>query len=142
MQLLSNRSRLRIHFKFVLGQFSRDSLHVRRLPCEYIMIILQELDGHTFLFVVETGADDGSLAFIRESQINHFSFFSRPHRGRGLSFARGDRENFFFQTAIRLCGKGYRRPDSESYLDGAPKAFHDALEIGAHGDNPLRSRHL
>jgi hypothetical protein len=106
------------------------------------MIILQELDGHTFLFVVETGADDGSLAFIRESQINHFSFFSRPHRGRGLSFARGDRETFFFQTAIRLCGKGYRRPDSESCLDGAPKAFRDALEIGAHSDNPLRSRHL
>jgi hypothetical protein len=81
MQLLLNRSRLRIHFKF-----SQDSRHVRRLPCEYMSIILQEPDERAFLFVVEVGADDGSLAFIIESQINPFSFFSRPHRGRGLSF--------------------------------------------------------
>jgi hypothetical protein len=28
---------------------------------------LQELDERTFLFVVEAGADDRSLAFVRES---------------------------------------------------------------------------
>jgi hypothetical protein len=67
MQLLSDRSCLRIYFKFVLDQFSRDSRHVRRLPYEYIPIVLQELDERTFLFVVEAGADDCSLAFIRES---------------------------------------------------------------------------
>jgi hypothetical protein len=86
MQLLPDRSCLRIHFRFVLGQFSRDSQHVRRLPCEYIPIILQEPNERAFLFVVEVGADDGSLAFIRESQINPLSFFSRPHRGHGLSY--------------------------------------------------------
>jgi hypothetical protein len=47
---------------------------------------LQKLDERTFLFVVQAGADDGSLAFISESQVDPFSFFSRPHRGRGLSF--------------------------------------------------------
>jgi hypothetical protein len=34
----------------VLGQFSRDSLHIRRLPCEYIPVILQEPDERAFLF--------------------------------------------------------------------------------------------
>jgi hypothetical protein len=67
MQLLPNRSHLRIYFKFVLGQFSRDSRHVRRLPCEYIPIVLQELDERGFLFVVEAGTNDCSLAFIKES---------------------------------------------------------------------------
>jgi hypothetical protein len=43
-------------------------------------------DERAFLFVIEAGADDGSLAFIRESQVDPFSFFSQPHRGRGLSF--------------------------------------------------------
>jgi hypothetical protein len=46
-----------------------------RLPCEYIPIVLQELDERVFLFVVEAGADDCSLAFIRESQIDLFLFF-------------------------------------------------------------------
>jgi hypothetical protein len=77
MQLLLNRSCLRIHFKFVLGQFSQDSWHIRRLPYRYISVILQEPDERAFLFVIEAGADDGSLAFIRESQINPLSFFSR-----------------------------------------------------------------
>jgi hypothetical protein len=51
----------------MLGQLSRDSQHVRRLPCEHIPIVLQELDERAFLFVIEAGADDCSLAFIRES---------------------------------------------------------------------------
>jgi hypothetical protein len=126
----------------VLGQFSRDSLHVRRLPCEYILIVFQELDEHAFLFVVEAGADNCSLAFIRESQIDPFSFFSRSHKGCSMSFVRGDCEIFILQSTASLCGKGYRGLGSESRLDGAPKAFYDALEVGAHGDNPLRSWHL
>jgi hypothetical protein len=39
----------------VLGQFSRDSQHIRRLPCEYVSVILQEPDERVFLFVVEAG---------------------------------------------------------------------------------------
>ena len=51
----------------MLGQFSRDSRHICRLPCEYVSVILQEPDERAFLFVVEAGTDDFSLAFIRES---------------------------------------------------------------------------
>jgi hypothetical protein len=89
MQLLSNRPCLRIDFQFVLDQFSRDSRHIRRLPCEYVPVILQEPDERTFLFIVEAGTDDGSLALINESQVDPISFLSQPHRGHGLSFVSG-----------------------------------------------------
>jgi hypothetical protein len=65
----------------VLGQLSRDSRHVRRLPCEHVPIVLQELDERAFLFFIEAGTDDRGLAFIKESKVDSFSFFSRSHRG-------------------------------------------------------------
>jgi hypothetical protein len=46
------------------------------------------------------GADDGSLAFISEPQVDPFSFFSRPHRGCGLSFICWCREVFL---RLRVC---------------------------------------
>jgi hypothetical protein len=126
----------------VLGQFSRESRHVHRLPCEHIPIVLQELDERAFLFIVEAGANDCSLAFIRESQLDPLSLFSRPHRGHGWSFIRGDREILIHRLIIGLCGKGYQGPDSESRLNGTLKAFCGALEVGTYGDNPLKSWHL
>jgi hypothetical protein len=78
--------RLGIDFQFVLSQFSRDPWHIRRLPCEYVSVILQKLDERAFLFVVQAGADDGGLPFIGEPKVDSFCFFSRPHRGHGLSF--------------------------------------------------------
>jgi hypothetical protein len=78
----------------VLGQFSWDSRHIRRLPCEYVSVILQELDERTFLFVVQARADDGSLAFISEPEVDSFCLLSWPHRGHGLSFIRRYREIF------------------------------------------------
>jgi hypothetical protein len=78
----------------VLDQFSRDSQHIHRLPCKYIPFILQEPDERAFLFVIKVGADDGSLAFIRESQINPLSFFSWPYRGHDLNLVSGYCEIF------------------------------------------------
>jgi hypothetical protein len=78
----------------VLDQFSRDSRHIRRLPCEYVSVILQKLDERAFLFVIETGTDDSSFALVGEPKIDSLGFFSRPHRGHGLSFIRGYREVF------------------------------------------------
>jgi hypothetical protein len=89
MQLLSDRPRLGIDLQFVLGQFSRDSRHIRRLPCEYVSVILQKLDVRAFLFVIQAGADGGSLAFISEPEVDSLCFLSRPHRGHNLSFIRG-----------------------------------------------------
>jgi hypothetical protein len=85
MQLLSDRPRLGIDLKFVLDQFSRDSWHIRRLPCEYVSIILQKLDERAFLFVIQVGVDDGGFAFISEPEVDSFCFLSRPHRDHDLS---------------------------------------------------------
>jgi hypothetical protein len=46
----------------VLDQFCWDSWHIRRLPCKYVSVILQEPDERAFLFVFKAGTDDGSLA--------------------------------------------------------------------------------
>jgi hypothetical protein len=78
----------------VLSQFSRDSWHIRRLPCEYVSVILQKLDERAFLFVIQAGTDDGSLALIGEPEVDSLGFFGRPHRGHSLSFIRGHREVF------------------------------------------------
>jgi hypothetical protein len=37
----------------VLNQFSRNSRHVKRLPCEDVPIFLKEFDEHEFLFGVQ-----------------------------------------------------------------------------------------
>jgi hypothetical protein len=78
----------------VLGQFSRDSLHIRRLPCEYVSVILQKLDERAFLFVIQTGTDDSSFALVGEPKVDSLGFFSRSHRGHNLRFIRGYREVF------------------------------------------------
>jgi hypothetical protein len=99
---LPDRPCLGIDLQFVLSQFPWDSRHIRRLPCEYVSVILQKLDERVFLFVVQAGADDGSLALISEPQIDPFSFFSRPHRGRGLSFIRQCCK-VLLRLRVRLC---------------------------------------
>jgi hypothetical protein len=38
--------------------------------------------------------------------------------------------------------EGHRGPDGEGHLNGTQKAFCGALEVGVHGDNPLRPWHL
>jgi hypothetical protein len=92
---LSDRPRLGVDLQFVLGQFSRDSRHIRRLPYKYVSVILQELDERAFLFVIQDGTDDGRLALISEPEVDSLGFFDRPHRGHGSSFIRGYREVFF-----------------------------------------------
>jgi hypothetical protein len=93
-QLLPDRPRLGIDLQFVLNQFSWDSRHIRRLPCEYVSVILQKLDKRTFLFVIQARADDGSLAFVSEPEVDSLRFLSRPHRGHDLSFIHRYREVF------------------------------------------------
>jgi hypothetical protein len=140
-QFLSNRPCSRIELQFVLGQFSRDSRHIRRLPCEYISVILQEPDERAFLFVIEAGADDCGLAFISEPQVDPLCLLSRPHRSHSLSFIRRYRE-VFLRLCVRLRGGSRWRSSSESRLDSFLKAFHGALEVSSHGDDSLWFWHL
>jgi hypothetical protein len=80
--------------------------------------------------------------FIRESEVDYFSFLSRPHRGRGRFFIQEDCKTLLSRFVIDLCGKSYRGPDSESRLYGTPEALGGTLEIGANDDDPLRTRYL
>jgi hypothetical protein len=120
----------------VLDQFSRDSRNIHRLSCEYVLVILEEPDERTFLFFVKPGTDDGSLVLIGKSQVNSFSLLSRPYRGHDLSFVCGYCE-VFLRLCVRLRGGSHRRSSSKGRLDGSPKAFRDALEVSARGDNSL-----
>jgi hypothetical protein len=130
-----------IDLQFVLGQFSRDSRHIRRLPHEYVPVILLEPDERAFLFVVEAGTDDVGLAFISEPQVDHFRLFNRLHRGYGLSFIRSYRE-VSLRLCVRLRGGSYRWSSYEGRLNGSLKAFCSALEVSAHGNDSLWSWNL
>jgi hypothetical protein len=125
----------------VLGQYSWDSWHIRRLPYKYVSVILQELDERAFLFVVKAGANDGSLVFISEPKVDPFRLLSRPLRGHDLSFIRR-----YCEVSLRLCvclrGGGRWWFSSEGRLDSSSKTFRSALEVNAHGDDPLWPRHL
>jgi hypothetical protein len=55
---------------------------------------LTKLDECAFLFVIQARTDDSSPALIGEPEVDSLGFFSRPHRGHGLSFIRGYREVF------------------------------------------------
>jgi hypothetical protein len=88
---------LGIDLQFVLGQFSWDSLHIRKLPCEHVSVILQEPDERAFLFVIQARADDGSLVFLSKPKVDPLRLLSRPHRGHGLSFVRR-----YYEVSLRL----------------------------------------
>jgi hypothetical protein len=42
-----------VKMQFMLNQFHRDSRHVSRLPCEDVLIFLEEFDECEFLFGVQ-----------------------------------------------------------------------------------------
>jgi hypothetical protein len=87
-QFLLDRPCLGIDLQFMLDQFSRDSQPIRRLPCEYVLVILQKLGERAFLFVVQARANDDSFAFISEPKVDCLCLLSRPCRGHDLSFIR------------------------------------------------------
>jgi hypothetical protein len=125
----------------VLDQFSRDSQHIRRLPCEYVSVVLLKLDERAFLFVIQAGADDGSLAFISEPEVDSLCFLSRPHRCHGLiSICRYC--EVLFRLLVRLRRRSRRWFGGEGRLNGHSEALYGALEVSAHNDDSLLSRHL
>jgi hypothetical protein len=111
------------------------------LPCEYVSVILQELDERAFLFVIQAGADGGGFVFISEPKVDSFGFFSRPHRDRSLSLVRGYRE-VFLRLRVRLRRRSHRRFGGEGRLNGHSETFCDALEVSAHSYDPLRPWNL
>jgi hypothetical protein len=53
LKALLDRLGVGVDVKFVLYQFTRNSRHVRRLPCKDVPIVLEEFDEHQFLFRIQ-----------------------------------------------------------------------------------------
>ena len=49
--------KLRINIESVLSEFSRYTRHVRRFPCEDVLVLTDELDERAFLFGIQIGTD-------------------------------------------------------------------------------------
>jgi hypothetical protein len=53
----------------VLGNLSRDPLHVRGFPCEHIEVHFEEVDKRTFLFRIECHPDTERTAVVGDDRI-------------------------------------------------------------------------
>jgi hypothetical protein len=52
LRLLTHRSSVRVDLQMVLDHLLRDPRHLRRFPCEYVDICLEEGDERDFLFLL------------------------------------------------------------------------------------------
>jgi hypothetical protein len=49
--------RSRLDVQLVLGNLSRDPLHVEGFPCEHVEVRFEEVDERAFLFMIERRPD-------------------------------------------------------------------------------------
>ena len=61
----------------MLGDILGYPRHVKRLPCEDIVIVVQEVDELAFLFGQELGPDLNCLGWVRGIDFHHLGFFKR-----------------------------------------------------------------
>jgi hypothetical protein len=52
LRLLTHRFGIRVDLQMVLDHLPRDPRHLRRFPCEYVGICLEEGDARDFLFLL------------------------------------------------------------------------------------------
>jgi hypothetical protein len=57
-----------VNVKFVLYQFSRNSRHINKLPCEDIPIFLEEFDKSKFLFRIQVVPHMDDLRGLAQGQ--------------------------------------------------------------------------
>jgi hypothetical protein len=53
----------------VLGNLSRDPLHVRRFPCKHIEVRFEEVGERTFLFMIERRPDTERTTVVGDDRI-------------------------------------------------------------------------
>jgi hypothetical protein len=53
----------------VLGNLSRDPLHVGGFPCEHVEVRFEEVDERTFLFRIERRPDTERMTVIGDDRI-------------------------------------------------------------------------
>jgi hypothetical protein len=63
-RLLTHRFGVRVDLQMVLDHLPGDPRHLRRFPCEYVGICLEEGDERDFLFLLQIPRDASSLGGI------------------------------------------------------------------------------
>ena len=67
----------------MLGDLPQYARHVRRLPCEDIAIVAQEVDELTFLFGRELGPDSYRFGWISGDDTHRLGFHEQAEGHRG-----------------------------------------------------------
>jgi hypothetical protein len=68
-EALFHRFRSRLDVEFVLGNLSRDPLHVGGFPCEHVEVRFEEVDERAFLFRIERRPDTERTAVVGDDRI-------------------------------------------------------------------------
>jgi hypothetical protein len=63
--LLTHRFGVRVELQMVLDHLPRNPRHLRRFPCKYVGICLEEGDEREFLFLLQITRDTSGLGGIR-----------------------------------------------------------------------------
>jgi hypothetical protein len=64
LRLLTHRFGVRVDLHMVLDHLPGDPRHLRRFPCEYVGICLEEGDERDFLFLLQIARDASGLGGI------------------------------------------------------------------------------
>jgi hypothetical protein len=67
---LLDRLGIGVNVKFVLYQFPRNSRHISRLPCEHVLIFLEEFDEREFLFRIRIVPHESDFEGVTRGEWN------------------------------------------------------------------------
>ena len=122
----------------MLGDFSQNAWHVRGFPHKDVSIGAEEVDERAFLFGGKRGANAHHFAFgaarVYEDLLSALHQLKRP--GRPLRVGR------FFGDLLPDGRELSRGDDCRGVITALDLALIGALEGGADGDDPARTRHL
>ena len=68
----------------MLGDLPKYARHVRRLPCEDVMVVVQEVDEVAFLFGRELGPDPNRLGWVGGVDSHCLGFLERAEGRQGV----------------------------------------------------------
>jgi hypothetical protein len=136
-RLLTHRFGVRVDLHMVLDHLPRDPRHLRRFPCEYVGICLEEGNEREFLFLLQITRDASGLGGIRAEldSLGGDAICPQWLHLRHLSRCLGTGSRGVLSLVIRassFCRQGVQ------LLDGGERS----RAVASHGKDPNRGRHL